>query len=123
MSLGYRDGDIIDSDVVFIRECMTYVRDDQGFTNAQEGMFDDTVMAKAINLKLADFSSLDAEYAKDHINKPIKRNKNATRNDNTLEPESYKGATKRKRISRHNNVVAKRRAARAAHRITRRAIS
>lgn len=114
-----RDGDIIDLDVVFIRECMTYVRDDQGFTNAQEGMFDDTVMAKAINLKLADFSSLDAEYAKDHINKPIKRNKNATRNDNTLEPESYNGATKRKRISRHNNVVAKRRAARAAHRITR----
>ncbi len=114
-----RENDIIDLDVVFIRECMTYVRDDQGFTNAQEGMFDDTVMAKAINLKMADFASIDVEYAKEHITKPIKRNKNES-SRTELEPESYNGATKRKRVSKHNDAIARRKAARKAHRINRR---
>lgn len=114
-----REGDILDLDVVFIRECMTYVRDDQGYTDAQEGMFDDTVMAKAINLKMADFASIDANYAKEHINKPIKRNRNGT-SRTELEPGSYNGANKRKKVRRHNDTVARRRSARAAHRISRR---
>jgi hypothetical protein len=50
-----RDNDIIDYDVTFIRECMTYVRDDRGLTNAQEGQHDDTVMAKAIALQLSNW--------------------------------------------------------------------
>jgi hypothetical protein len=34
----------------FIEECMTYVREDDGKTNAQQGSFDDIVMASAIVL-------------------------------------------------------------------------
>jgi hypothetical protein len=34
----------------FIEECMTYVRDDDGKTNAQQGSHDDIVMASAIVL-------------------------------------------------------------------------
>lgn len=37
---------------VIIQECLTYVRDDKGSTNAQEGCYDDTVMALAILLQL-----------------------------------------------------------------------
>ncbi|UOF80531.1 terminase large subunit [Caudoviricetes sp.] len=106
-----RDNDIIDLDVVFIRECMTYVRDDQGFTNAQEGMYDDTVMAKAIALQLTNFNSINAEYAKEHINKPIKRNKHATRS-NELE-EIARGTVRR---TGNVEAVRRRREARAAHR-------
>ena len=43
---------IIDPDIIFIRECMTYVVDDRGRTNAQVGKHDDTVMATAIALQL-----------------------------------------------------------------------
>ena len=110
-----RDGDIIDLDVVFIRECMTYVRDDQGHTNAQEGMYDDTVMAKAIALQMADFNSINAEYAKERISKPIKRNKYASNSNTSLESIAAGGAR------RHSNVdaVRRRRAARAAHKAKR----
>lgn len=73
-----RDGDIIDLDIVFIRECMTYVRDDDGHTNAQSGQFDDTVMAKAIALKLSDYNSMNASELRESINKPNKRRANAT---------------------------------------------
>jgi len=45
-------GTIKDPDLEFIRECMTYVVDDRGVTNAQEGKHDDTVIATAIALQL-----------------------------------------------------------------------
>jgi hypothetical protein len=111
-----RENDIIDLDVVFIRECMTYVRDDQGHTNAQEGMYDDTVMAKAIALQLTNFNSINAEYAKENIHKPVKRNTNATRSNTTL--ETIAAGT----VRRSSNVeaVQRRRAARAAHKADRR---
>lgn len=111
-----RDNDIIDLDVVFIRECMTYVRDDQGHTNAQEGMYDDTVMAKAIALQLTNFNSINAEYAKENIHKPVKRNTNATRSNTTLESI----ATGTVRRSSSVEAVQRRREARAAHKAVRR---
>lgn len=111
-----RDNDIIDLDVVFIRECMTYVRDDQGHTNAQEGMYDDTVMAKAIALQLTNFNSINAEYAKENIHKPVKRNTNATRSNTTLESI----ATGTVRRSSNLEAVQRRREARAAHKAVRR---
>ena len=111
-----RDNDIIDLDVVFIRECMTYVRDDQGHTNAQEGMYDDTVMAKAIALQLTNFNSINVEYAKENIHKPVKRNTNATRSNTTLESI----ATGTVRRSSNLEAVQRRREARAAHKAVRR---
>lgn len=112
-----RDGDIIDLDIVFIRECMTYVRDDRGFTNAREGMFDDTVMAKAINLHLAQWNSYDTEYAKESIHKPTKRNINAENNTNSIESIA---AGKPARNRNHLEAVARRRQARSRHRTSRR---
>lgn len=110
-----RESDIIDLDIVFIRECMTYIRDDQGHTNAQEGMYDDTVMAKAIALQMSDFNSIDAQYAKDNIYKPVKRNKNASNTSTDLESIAA-GGTRR---STNSDAVARRRAARAAHKTNR----
>lgn len=66
-----REGAIIDYDIVFIRECMTYVRDDNGYTSAQENTFDDCVMAKAINLQMAQWNAYDLDSVK--IYKPNKR--------------------------------------------------
>lgn len=109
-----REGDIIDLDIVFIRECMTYVRDDQGFTSAQDGTFDDCVMAKAINLNLAEFSSYDSEYARESIHKPIKRNKHAT-STNTDFDSILRGNT---RIRSNTEGIARRRDARTRHRRT-----
>ena len=43
---------LIDKDLTFIRECMTYVVDKRGRTNAQDGKHDDTVIATAIALQL-----------------------------------------------------------------------
>lgn len=88
-----REGDIIDLDIVFIRECMTYVRDDQGHTNAQEGMFDDTVMAKAINLQMANYMSYDQDYAKESIHKPIKRKTHESNDTSSLESIAAEGRT------------------------------
>lgn len=59
-----RDGEIIDYDEQFIRECVTYVRDETGRTNAQEGMHDDCVMATAIALQLFTWQSIDREPPK-----------------------------------------------------------
>lgn len=59
-----RDSDIIDYDITFIRECMTYVRDDRGLTNAQEGQHDDTVIAKAIALQLCVWFTPDRQELK-----------------------------------------------------------
>jgi hypothetical protein len=56
-----RDGVIIDRDTVAIREYMTYVRDDTGRTNAQEGHHDDCVMATAIAVQMLDWKDLDRE--------------------------------------------------------------
>ncbi len=71
-----REGSLVDYDIVFIRECMTYVIDDQGYTAAQEGMHDDCVMAKAINLQMAQWNSYDLENVS--VYKPVKREKDAT---------------------------------------------
>lgn len=49
-------GQIIDYDKIFVRECMTYIRDARGRTNAQEGQHDDTVIATAIALQLFEWS-------------------------------------------------------------------
>ena len=111
-----RDGDILDLDLTFIRECMTYVRDNQGFTDAQEGCFDDTVMAKAIALKMSDFDEIDSEELKEKIQKPHKRNTNASNANSSLESI----ASGRSRPSTNRDVIARRRAARAAHKISRR---
>lgn len=48
---------IKDHDVVFFREAMSYVRDDNGRTNAEEGTNDDTVIAKAIALQMFEWSN------------------------------------------------------------------
>lgn len=61
-----RDGDIIDFDPVFIRECVSYVRDENGRTNAQEGSHDDCVMATAIALQVFDWKDIDRFGTKPH---------------------------------------------------------
>lgn len=113
-----REGDILDLDVVFIRECMTYIRDDQGYTNAQEGQFDDTVMAKAIALELANYTSIDTTELKNKISKPIKRNKNATNHSTETNFDSITRPGVRR--SGYNEAIQRRRAARAAHKSRRR---
>lgn len=52
-------GKIIDYDRIFINECMTYVTDDRGKTNAQEGCHDDTVMATAIAYQLFEWTDVN----------------------------------------------------------------
>lgn len=54
-------GQITDYDIIFIRECMTYIRDARGRTNAQEGQHDDTVMSTAICLQLFEWNPIMAE--------------------------------------------------------------
>lgn len=49
---------ITDYDKIFIRECMTYIRDPRGRTNAQEGQHDDTVIATAIALQLFEWNPI-----------------------------------------------------------------
>lgn len=50
---------IIDYDRVFVNECMTYVTDERGKTNAQEGCHDDTVMSTAIAYQLFEWTELN----------------------------------------------------------------
>jgi len=116
LATALREGDIVDLDIVFIRECITYIVDDQGHTNAQEGMFDDTVMAKAIAIELANYTHLSADIAKQNIQKPIKRNKNASTSTTSL--ESIAAGEPRSLTTR--DAVARRRQQRAAHKIQRR---
>lgn len=111
-----REGAIIDLDIVFLSECQTYIVDDQGYTNAQEGQFDDTVMAKAIALEMANYNDLNASDLKDKISKPLTRNKNATNNYSALE-QIAAGSPRRSSAS---EAVARRRSARAAHKASRR---
>lgn len=107
-----REGEIVDYDIIFIRECMTYVRDDQGHTSAQEGTFDDCVMAKAINLQMAQWNSYDKGYAADHIYKQKKRNVNASDTNDALSTI----AAGREKPRTNLDAVRRRRAARQRHR-------
>lgn len=90
-----RENVIIDVDIVFISECMSYVVDDQGRTNAQEGMFDDTVIAKAIALQMAQWSNpLDGDLE-------VYKNNSRTRRHGKNEEDQWdragrsQGSTKR----------------------------
>ena len=49
---------IKDYDINFIRECMSYVVDDRGRTNAQQGQHDDTVISTAIALQVFDWTDV-----------------------------------------------------------------
>lgn len=111
-----REGDIIDLDIVFIREAMSYVKKDDGSMAAQEGQHDDCVMAKAVALQMADWAPYDTEYAKENIQKPVKRNTNATSNTNTTTSLSHNDPTPR---ATHREAVARRREQRKAHRAQR----
>lgn len=104
-----REGDILDLDVVFLSECQTYIIDDQGFTNAQEGQFDDTVMAKAIALQMAGFNSIDTTALRDKITKPVKRNKYAFNSTSSLDSIARPGA----RRSGYSEAISRRRSKRA----------
>lgn len=79
---------IKDYDKIFIRECMTYIRDLRGRTNAQEGQHDDTVVSTAIALQLFEWlpilekkylvkSKFPKRYMNLHRkNKPLLKTKN-----------------------------------------------
>jgi hypothetical protein len=95
-----REGDIIDYDVVFIREAMTYVRDDNGKTSAQENMFDDCIMAKAINLQMSAWNSYDLSNV--NIYKPQKRTNGQTKTTSNREALS-----RRKQARREHRAAAK----------------
>lgn len=69
-------GKIIDYDRVFINECMTYVTDERGKTNAQDGCHDDTVMSTAIAFQLFEWTdvtkakmSIKSTYPKHYMEK------------------------------------------------------
>lgn len=62
-------GKLIDPDLTFIRECMSYVIDERGRTNAQVGEHDDTVIATAIALQVFDWN--DAVIGNKHISSNI----------------------------------------------------
>jgi hypothetical protein len=49
-------GKIKDYDITFVRECMSYVIDERGRTNAQQGEHDDTVISTAICLQVFDWN-------------------------------------------------------------------
>lgn len=51
-------GQLQDYDHTFIRECMEYVVDDRGRTNAQLGAHDDTVISTAIALQVFDWTEI-----------------------------------------------------------------
>lgn len=54
-------GKILDYDRVFVNECMTYVTDERGKTNAQDGCHDDTVMATAIAYQLFEWTDVNKQ--------------------------------------------------------------
>lgn len=58
-----REHSLTDHDITFAREAMTYVIDENGRTNAQEGCFDDTVIATAIALQMFQWSYTEPETA------------------------------------------------------------
>jgi hypothetical protein len=71
-----------DYDLVFIRECMTYVIDDKGRTNAQIGKHDDTVISTAIALQL--FESGAIVYRRKRVASYPDKYLNAKRNNRSL---------------------------------------
>lgn len=68
---------IIDYDIAFVEEAMTYVIDDNGRTNAEEGNFDDTVMAKAIALQMFEWQNNNKGDLKAHKPKKVMARKKA----------------------------------------------
>lgn len=54
-------GQIKDPDPIFIRECMEYVVDDRGRTNAQEGAHDDCVVSCAIALMVFEWNPITVQ--------------------------------------------------------------
>lgn len=104
-----REGDIIDLDIVFIREAMSYIRKDNGAMEAQQGQHDDVVMSTAIALQMADWSPYNTEYAAKYIQKPVKRYRNATTRT-TKTGQKYQGA------SGVAKAIERRRRSRAVHR-------
>lgn len=69
-------GQITDYDRIFINECMTYVTDERGRTNAQDGCHDDTVMATAVAFQLFEWTdvtkaklSIKSRYPKNYMEK------------------------------------------------------
>jgi hypothetical protein len=62
---------IDDRDIVFIRECLSYVIDDRGRTNAQEGEHDDTVISTAIALQLFEWDTSQSYRRKVQHSYPI----------------------------------------------------
>jgi len=50
-----------DYDITFIRECMSYVVDDRGRTNAQKGEHDDTIISTAIALQVFDWTDVSVK--------------------------------------------------------------
>lgn len=104
-----REGDIIDLDIVFIREAMSYIRKDNGAMEAQQGQHDDVVMSTAIALQMADWSPYNTEYAAKYIQKPVKRYRNATTRT-TKTRQKYQGA------SGVAKAIERRRRSRAVHR-------
>ena len=104
-----REGDIIDLDIVFIREAMSYIRKDNGAMEAQQGQHDDVVMSTAIALQMADWSPYNTEYVAKYIQKPVKRYRNATTRA-TKTGQKYQGA------SGISKAIERRRRSRAVHR-------
>lgn len=73
LATAIREGVIIDLDSTFINECMTYVVDENGRTNAQVGCFDDTVIATAIALMLFDWGKAVKDFKQ--TKKPLENGK------------------------------------------------
>lgn len=69
LSEAITQGKIKDFDITFVRECMSYVIDERGRTNAQKGEHDDTVIATAIALQVFDWNDavIERKYVKSVI--------------------------------------------------------
>lgn len=74
-----REGINKDPDKVFIEEAFSYVRDDRGRMNAEEGEHDDTVMAKAITFQLFLWGDNDVTGLRVTKSKKTKKIKNGKR--------------------------------------------
>lgn len=70
---------ITDYDIVFADEAQSYVLDDNGRTNAEEGSFDDTVMAKAIALQMFEWQTNNKADLKSYKPKKMTARKKANK--------------------------------------------
>lgn len=70
---------ITDKDIVFVNEAFSYIRDERGRTNAEEGSHDDVVMATAIAYQLFQWKDNDMRglnsYTPDKISRVKRRNR------------------------------------------------